>query len=333
MRLKQEPLINVVTPVYNGEQYLRECIESVLAQTHSNWNYTIVNNCSTDRTLDIAREYAAKDARIRIHNNDTFVRVIENHNIAFRQISPASNYCKLVAADDWLFPECLEKMVELAEAHPSVAIVGAYSLVGTKVAFDGLPYQSTVVTGRDACRWTLLGGSPIFGAPTSAMFRSDIVRSRQAFYNESNLQADKEACLEFLEHHDFGFVHQVLSFIRVREGSLTSFSESFHTSLSGILYNLVKYGPKYLSEDELSRRIKEHLSNYYSYLGWQVFKWRGRDFWSFHRGKLAAIGYPLSAFRLTTSALLYVLDKLLNPKKTVERVASRLSQLRSTSPR
>src|SRR5437660_8450669 len=94
------PLVSIVTPVYNGEDYLRDCIESVLAQTYSNWDYTIVNNCSTDRTLEIAQHYAARDSRIRVHDNGTFVDVIKNHNIAFRQISPKSRYCKLVAPDD-----------------------------------------------------------------------------------------------------------------------------------------------------------------------------------------------------------------------------------------
>jgi hypothetical protein len=52
-------------PVHNGEPYLRECIESVLAQTYPHWAQTIVNNCSTDLTFEIAREYAAKDPPIR----------------------------------------------------------------------------------------------------------------------------------------------------------------------------------------------------------------------------------------------------------------------------
>src|SRR5689334_20495375 len=106
MTPERNPLVSIVTPVYNGEAYLRECIESVLSQTYSNWDYTIVNNCSTDRTLEIAEEYAARDSRIRICSGDTFVRVVENHNRAFRQISPKSAYCKVLAADDWLFPEC-----------------------------------------------------------------------------------------------------------------------------------------------------------------------------------------------------------------------------------
>src|ERR1039457_6206099 len=118
MDASERPLVSVVTPVYNGEPYLTECIESVLAQTYSNWEHIIVNNCSTDRTLEIALEYAKKDNRIRVHNNRDFVGVIANHNLAFGLIAADSKYCKVVSADDWLFPECVTKMVCLAETNP-----------------------------------------------------------------------------------------------------------------------------------------------------------------------------------------------------------------------
>lgn len=323
----RQPLVSVVTPVYNGEHYLRECIESVLTQTYTNWDYTIVNNCSTDRTLEIAREYASRDSRIRVHDNETFVRVIPNHNIAFRQISPQSKYCKVVQADDWLFPECIEKMVGLAEEYPTVAIVGSYGLWGKRVAWDGLPYPSTVLSGREVCRAKLLDGIYVFGAPTSLLFRSDIVRSRDSFYNESFLQADKEACLEFLQYHDFGFVHQVLTFTRVREESMTSMTDALHMVWPSILYDLVKYGPKYLSEDELKHAVDKHLRQYYRFLGEQVYRRRGKEFWSLHRGKLATLGYPLSTLRVTVAAIDSALDRLLNPKRTVEGAIRHLHQI------
>ena len=112
----KQPLVSVVTPVYNEEKNLAECIESVLAQTYPNWEYVIVNNCSTDRSLQIAQSYAAQDKRIRVCDNREFLRAISNQNHALRQISSESKYCKVVLGDDWIFPECLTKMVELAEA-------------------------------------------------------------------------------------------------------------------------------------------------------------------------------------------------------------------------
>jgi glycosyltransferase involved in cell wall biosynthesis len=119
MNIPEEPLVSVVTPVYNGEDFLTECIESVLRQTYGNYEYIIVNNCSTDRSLEIALNYAKKDGRIRVESNRQFLGVIANHNTAFRLICSDSKYCKVVSADDWLFPECLTRMVGVAEANPS----------------------------------------------------------------------------------------------------------------------------------------------------------------------------------------------------------------------
>src|ERR1700722_14853304 len=99
-----EPLVSVLTPVYNGDAYLAECIESVLAQTYSNWEYVIVNNHSTDGTLAIAERYAAQDRRIRVYSNETLLDIIANHNRAFRLASAEARYCKIVSADDWIFP-------------------------------------------------------------------------------------------------------------------------------------------------------------------------------------------------------------------------------------
>ena len=69
------PFVTILTPVYNGEKYLAECIESVLAQTYRNWEYIIVNNCSTDRSLEISERYAQNDPRIKVRTNTNFVGV------------------------------------------------------------------------------------------------------------------------------------------------------------------------------------------------------------------------------------------------------------------
>jgi glycosyltransferase involved in cell wall biosynthesis len=315
MSSSSEPLVSVVTPVYNGERFLRNCIESVLAQTYSNWDYTIVNNCSTDRTLEIAQEYAAKDSRIRsVVTNRSFVRVIANHNNAFRQISPESKYCKVVAADDLLLPECLELMVRLAEDNPSVGVVGAYGLRRDEVLWQGLPYPSPVVRGRDMARYRLMGRPYVFGTPTSVLFRSDIVRSRDEFFDESNLHADAETCLEIMEGHDFGFVHQILTHQGVQEDSLTRMSERRQTVLPWLLAQLIEFGPKFLSKEELKSQLHQNLHDYYWHLGWQVFKGRDREFWDFHRKKLESVGYPMSRLRLARYALWTGLYYLLDPK-------------------
>ena len=70
MNPNNKPFVSIVTPVYNTEKYLAECIDSVLAQTYQNWEYIIVDNCSTDKSPLIAESYACKDSRIKIHYNE-----------------------------------------------------------------------------------------------------------------------------------------------------------------------------------------------------------------------------------------------------------------------
>jgi len=324
MNPRPQPLVSVVTPVYNEEKHLAECIESVLAQTYSNWEYVIVNNCSTDHSLQIAQRYAAQDARIRVCDNREFLRIIPNHNHALRQISSESKYCKVVLGDDWIFPECLTKMVEVAEAHPSVGIVGAYGMLGAAVRLDGLPYPSTVMSGRDICRWTLLGRLYVFGAPTSILIRSDLVRASESFYNESTIHADSEVCFRLLRQGDFGFVHQVLTYSRVREGSMRAFANRYNTFQPHNIDLLLKFGPAVLSQDELSARLKYRLATYYQYLAYSVFTLREKEFWVYHRAKMESMGHPLSLPRLLLAVCSKAIDRLLNPKRTIEGLWKRL---------
>lgn len=327
MSLDDQPLVSVVTPVYNGAQYLRECIESVVAQSYSNWEYTIVNNCSTDETLAIAEEYAGKDGRIRVYSNEALLDIIANHNRAFRLISPDSKYCKVVSADDWLLPECVMRMVDLAEAYPSIGIVGSYQLSGGGdkwyVRTDGLPYHSKVVPGREICRSHLLGQLDVFGNPTSTLYRSDLVRCDDAFYPNSTAEADISACFKCLRHSDFGFVHQVLSYERLHTQRITTTSHDLNAYLSSKIGDLEEYGPFYLTTDECDRRLKALLDKYYEFLAMSAVNLRNRNFWRYHKGRLKELGHPLDVLRLGERVGAKLVDLVLNPKQTVEKMMRR----------
>lgn len=334
MKAESQPLVSVLTPVYNGEKYLAECIESVLAQTYQNWEYCIVNNCSTDRTLEIAEAYEKRDKRIRVHNNSEFVGCDQNGNIAFRQISLNSKYCKVVHADDWLFPECIMKMVELAEAHPTVTIVGAYGLRNEYVSWDGLPYPSTVISGREICRNTLLGRLYVFGSPTSLLIRSDEVRKRSAFYNEANPECDIETCFDILRGSDFGFVHQVLTFTREHAEAESSFNNRYGVHYLGNLEILTKYGRSFLSAEEYERCARQYWEKYYRFLGCiMVYRNKQKGFWEFHRKTLERLGYSLSVPKVAKALLGEVLDLALNPLRTAIKIARKITRLRENTTR
>ncbi len=330
MSVDREPLVSVLTPVHNGALYIKECIESVLAQSYSRWEYIILNNCSTDGTLEIAQEYACRDKRIRVLSNDGLLAIIANHNKAFRQVSPISKYCKVVSADDWIFPDCLAKMVELAEAHPSVGLVGSYQLSGTgsrwnewRVRWTEIPYPSTVVPGRVICRLHLFGGGYVFGSPTSLLYRADLVRAEDHFYPNSSAEADTSACYRCLKNADFGFVHQVLSYERVHANQMSEESRRLNAYEPSRLADLMEYGGEWLSPKEIERRREEILETYYGFLASHVFRRSPGDFWDYHRKRLSDTGNPFSKARLARAVVAKLLNLLLNPKQSVEKLLAR----------
>ncbi len=320
MNLQPQPLVSVIVPVYNCAEFLSECLESILAQTYQNWECIVVNNCSTDDSFGIACRYAVRDPRIRVHDNQQFVRAVPNFNGGLRQISPASKYCKLVFADDWIFPECLERMVAVGEHHPSVGIVGAYGLQGRQVMWAGLPYPSTLVSGRDVCRKLYLDDIYVFGTGTSLLYRSSLVRSRDPFYNESNLHADSEVCFALLKDCDFGFVNQVLTFTRVRSGSLTSFTDNMFTIYAGRLHDLVTHGHDYLTQEEFDFCLHRQLREYYLFLAGRLTRRLDKPFWDYHKKKLIEAGVGFSRFRLAMAFLQKLSSAVFNPKDTIENL-------------
>jgi glycosyltransferase involved in cell wall biosynthesis len=320
MGTASQPLVSIVTPVYNNAEYLAECVESVLAQTYENWDYTIVDNASTDGSVEIAHRYATKDARIRVRTNPQFLEIIANHNVTLRQISPVSKYAKMVFADDWIFRECLERMIEVAEVHASVGIVGAYGLEGTEVVWTGLPYPSGLVSGREVCRQRFLDRLFVFGSGTALLFRADLVRARDPFYNESNLHADMEACVDLLKTCDFGFVNQVLCYSRVRPDSNNARASEITSYKAGFLQELITHGLDFLTVEEFNCCLHGALSDYYNFLGVNLLFNHNRRFWEYHENKLDEMGVGFSRARLVSATAVRLCTAVLNPMQTAEKL-------------
>jgi glycosyltransferase involved in cell wall biosynthesis len=333
--LKSLPLVSVVTPFYNTQDYLAECIESVLRQTYTNWEYILVDNCSTDGSTDLAKKYAAQfPDKIRLIHTDSFLSQVQNYNFALSCISPESKYCKMVQADDWIFQECLQRMVDVAEAHPKVGIVAAYELQGGHTCLCGLPHPNTQVSGRDVCRLFLLDNLYLFGTPTSLLMRSELVRSRNPFFEERHAPfEDAHACFDVLRDWDFGFVHQVLTFSRRDNESILARIRSFEFTHFTRLSKIITHGRNYLSEVEYRHVLINAEREYFFYLGRSALQGKRPEFWKFHQERLATLNYSLNFAFMAKWISIVLLDDIGNPKRTLEFVWPRRKRVFSAASR
>jgi glycosyltransferase involved in cell wall biosynthesis len=113
------PRVSLGMPVYNGERYLEKTLDSVLAQTYTDFELVISDNGSSDRTQEICERYAAMDPRVKYHRNSKNIGIAPNFNRAYELTS--GEYFKWTDYDDLLAPTFLERCVEVLDKHPNVA--------------------------------------------------------------------------------------------------------------------------------------------------------------------------------------------------------------------
>src|SRR5262249_36256993 len=142
--------------------------------------------------------YARVDRRIKLIRCSEFHSQLANYNRALKKISDVSKYCKIVQADDWIFPQCLELMVRTFEQSESIGLVSSYWLEGNELQPTGFPRDTEILPGRECIRRYLQTGNSIFGTQTQVMYRSSLVHDSEEFYNPSFLFADLQKHVEIL---------------------------------------------------------------------------------------------------------------------------------------
>lgn len=120
--LMSDPMISVVMPVYNGEKYLKEAIDSILNQTFTDFEFLIINDGSTDETEEIILSY--DDSRIRYVKNETNLQIVKTLNKGIELAR--GKYIARMDADDISLPNRLEKQVQFLEDNPDIDICGTW---------------------------------------------------------------------------------------------------------------------------------------------------------------------------------------------------------------
>lgn len=178
MKEQDYPLVSVIMPAYNTEKYISEAIDSILNQTYKNFEFFIIDDCSTDRTAEIIKAY--EDARIIYIHSEKNYGIVYSLNKCINLAN--GKYIARMDSDDISLPERLREQVEYMELNPNVSIIGtAFRYSDTKEVIN-----HPVVD--DLIKIQLLNNTA-FGHPTVMIRKNDLINNN-LIYDHSFLHAE-----------------------------------------------------------------------------------------------------------------------------------------------
>ena len=119
--------ISIIMPVYNAQEYIHDAIDSIIKQTYKNWELIIIDDCSKDSTLEICKDYAKRDDRIKVYKNDINLGISRNKNKAMTYAT--GEYITFCDDDDTMEADALKDNVELAHKYNADVVRWSYNTI------------------------------------------------------------------------------------------------------------------------------------------------------------------------------------------------------------
>ncbi len=250
--MQNSPLVSVVMSVFNTEKYLAEAIESILNQTYLHFEFIIIDDGSTDSSLEIIQEYAKKDGRIRVIVNSENLGLPRSLN---KGIDMAQGvYIARMDPDDISLSDRFEKQINYLNAHPETFVLG-----GQLKCFGASDYISSNVVEKEILRWQLLLNIPVIAHPTAMINKQSLISIGK--YPENSLHAEDRALWnELYIHSEFPISNlpDILYLYRIHESNVSIINKNVQV-LANIKFQLklLKY--------EFDLDIDENIINIMNY--------------------------------------------------------------------
>lgn len=243
----RSPKVSVCIPVWNGERFIAQAIESTLRQDFSDFELIVSDNASTDGTERIVRSFA--DKRVRWEPHSVNVGAAANFNRCLNLAG--GEYLKILCADDILYSDCLSCQVAVFDddtRHEIALVGGARDIIDEHGRVRLRPRSHDAhgrMPGAAAVRRTILRGTNIFGEPHAALFRTHTARDLGGFDESYSFCLDLEFWCRLLSAGDFHGSATPHSAFRV-------YPESWSSRLAGS--QISEYN-RFLAESGVARRV------------------------------------------------------------------------------
>lgn len=206
-------LVSIITPSYNSSKYIEETIRSVQSQTFKEWEMIIVDDCSTDNTIDIVEQFILSDNRIKLFENNTNLGAAETRNLAIKKSK--GRYIAFLDSDDVWLPNKLEKQLLFIEENNLSFTYSAYYKIDEEGNKKGVFYPPKEITFENLLKTCSIGClTAIYDTNKLGKVYMPNIRKRQDYalwlIIFRKIQKTK------------GIVDQPLAYYRVRRGSISS---------------------------------------------------------------------------------------------------------------
>src|SRR5574344_1985187 len=203
--------VSVILPVYNGEKYLAQSIESVLKQTYKDLELIIVNDCSIDNTLNISNEYAQKDGRVKVITNTENKKLPASLNIGFSQAQ--GEYLTWTSDDNFYKLNAIDRMLQFLNEHPENTMVCSdFYRIDTK------NQNNNCVMKLEPSKLNMMFGNQV-GA--CFLYRKSVADEVGEYDDSMFLAEDYDYWLRILLKGDIGHIDECLYNYRIHSKSLT----------------------------------------------------------------------------------------------------------------
>lgn len=217
------PMVSIVVPIYNAENYLRRCVDSILNQEYTDFELLLVNDGSTDASGDICEEYGDQDPRVIVIQKEN-TGVSDSRNRALDRAR--GKYLQFLDSDDWITPDATRLFVRAAEEYGcDMVISDFYRVVGERLSTKGDIEEEGVLTREEFAAHMMENPADFYyGVLWNKLYRRDIVE-------EHNLRMDTDInwCEDFMFNLEyiryakvFYALHAPIYYYVKRKGSLAS---------------------------------------------------------------------------------------------------------------
>lgn len=245
--MENNPLVSVLIPSYNSGPYLDDSIGSILAQTYTNWELIITDDCSTDNSVKVAKKYASNDKRIRVYKNEKNRGISGNMNEGLKYCK--GKYIAILDADDWSYPYRLKEQVEVMERNEMmVACSGFFDVCDEDLKSN---YIKDLPETNEELRKAMKRYMPMIHPGT--MWRAEALFKTNLYPEYLKVGHDYLITIEVSQHGELYNLQKPVIKYRVREKSITG-EKLFDTELvTGYLqlHAHFKYDDYHLTKKEV----------------------------------------------------------------------------------